>query len=46
MDKQLLNQSTRYVAPSFRFMNTCLEHAFLNSNTEPIDGGDDPDIPW
>lgn len=35
-----------YQAPSLRIINTNLETAFLQSNLEPIDGGDDPDIDW
>ena len=35
-----------YVVPSLRIINTSLETSFLQSNLEPIDGGDDPDIDW
>ena len=35
-----------YTAPSLRLLVTNLEISFLQSNLEPIDGGDDPDIEW
>ena len=35
-----------YSAPSLRLIDTNLEISFLQSNLEPIDGGDDPDIDW
>ena len=35
-----------YQAPSLRIIHTNLETSFLQSNLEPIDGGDDPDIDW
>ena len=35
-----------YVSPSVREREMALEAAFLQSNTEPIGGGDDPDIEW
>jgi len=35
-----------YVSPSIRVKETMVEAAFLQSNTEPIGGGDDPDIEW
>ena len=35
-----------YQAPSIRIITTNLEASFLQSNLEPIDGGDDPDIDW
>jgi hypothetical protein len=35
-----------YVVPSLRFINTNMETSFLQSNLEPIGGGDDPDIDW
>ena len=35
-----------YSAPSLRLLATKLEISFLQSNLEPIDGGDDPDIDW
>ena len=35
-----------YLSPSLRLIDLTLETAFLASNTEPIDGGDDPVIDW
>lgn len=35
-----------YKTPSMRILVTNLETSFLQSNLEPIDGGDDPDIDW
>ena len=35
-----------YQAPSMRLIETYLEVSFLQSNLEPIGGGDDPDIDW
>ena len=35
-----------YRTPSLRLIETNLEASFLQSNLEPIDGGDDPDIDW
>ena len=35
-----------YVAPSVRVEETLPELSFLQSNLEPIDGGDDPFIDW
>lgn len=35
-----------YETPSMRFIATNMEASFLQSNLEPIDGGDDPDIDW
>ena len=35
-----------YHTPSLRFLETNMETSFLQSNLEPIDGGDDPDIDW
>ena len=35
-----------YQTPSLRVVSTNLETAFLQSNLEPIGGGDDPDIDW
>ena len=35
-----------YTTPSLRIFSTNLETSFLQSNLEPIDGGDDPDIDW
>ena len=35
-----------YRIPQIRIIETQLKLFFLESNTEPIDGGDDPYIPW
>lgn len=35
-----------YQVPSLRIIDTTLETSFLQSNLEPIGGGDDPDIDW
>ena len=35
-----------YSVPSLRLIATNLEISFLQSNLEPIDGGDNPDIDW
>lgn len=35
-----------YVCPSLRLVELSPEVFFLQSNTEPIGGGDDPDIDW
>jgi hypothetical protein len=35
-----------YPAPAFRIIDICAERSFLQSNTEPIGGGNDPDIDW
>ena len=35
-----------YVSPSVRLISTDLEASFLQSNLEPIGGGDDPEIDW
>ena len=41
------NESRKnYQTPSLRFIETNLEVSFLQSNLEPIGGGDDPDIDW
>ena len=34
------------MTPSLRIIPTSLEKSFLQSNLEPIDGGDDSDIDW
>lgn len=41
-----LIQKAIYASPSLRIINTNLEVSFLQSNLEPIGGGDDPDIDW
>ena len=35
-----------YISPSLRVVPLTTEFSFLQSNLEPIDGGDDPDIDW
>lgn len=41
------NESRKdYQIPSLRFVETNLEVSFLQSNLEPIGGGDDPEIDW
>jgi len=35
-----------YVVPSLRIITIKVETSFLQSNLEPIGGGDDPDIDW
>ena len=35
-----------YQAPALRFVETALEYSFLQSNLEPIGGGNDPDNDW
>ena len=35
-----------YQTPSLRFIETNMETSFLQSNLEPIGGGDNPDIDW
>ena len=35
-----------YTEPSLRIISMNLEKSFLQSNLEPIGGGDDPDIDW
>ena len=35
-----------YQTPSVRLIETKLETSFLQSNLEPIGGGDDPEIDW
>ena len=35
-----------YTSPSLRLISTLLEASFLQSNLEPIGGGEDPDIDW
>ena len=47
MKNTTYNESRKdYQIPSLRFVETNLEMSFLQSNLEPIDGGDDPDIDW
>lgn len=41
------NESRKdYQTPSLRIIEANLEASFLQSNLEPIGGGDDPDIDW
>ena len=35
-----------YQTPSLRIIDINMETSFLQSNLEPIGGGDDPDIDW
>lgn len=46
MNLFLKDTKETYMAPSLRLISTDLEMAFLASNLEPIEGGDDPDIDW
>jgi hypothetical protein len=47
MKNNTLNESRKdYQTPSLRFIETDLEMSLLQSNLEPIGGGDDPDIDW
>lgn len=39
-------QKKEYAEPRLRVISATLETSFLQSNLEPIDGGDDPDIDW
>jgi hypothetical protein len=47
MKNTTYNESRKeYQIPSLRIIDTTLEASFLQSNLEPIGGGDDPDIDW
>lgn len=46
MDITIKHFPEEYLAPALRVIDTRLETSFLQSNLEPIDGGDDPDIDW
>lgn len=46
MDIKIQHSLDKYQAPAMRVIDTRLEASFLQSNLEPIDGGDDPDIDW
>ena len=46
MDITTKHTPKNYQAPAMRVIDTRLETSFLQSNLEPIDGGDDPDIDW
>lgn len=35
-----------YIAPLMRTVDLKTDQSFLQSNLEPIDGGDNPDIDW
>ena len=39
-------QEKAYVTPSCRVVKSAFEQSFLQSNLEPIGGGDDPEIDW
>jgi len=39
-------QEKTYVSPATRIIPITTEYPFLQSNLEPIGGGDDPDIDW
>ena len=43
---ELVVLGKEYQSPSLRLIATQSETSFLQSNLEPIDGGDDPDIDW
>lgn len=45
MEKTEFSAARPYVAPTLRVMALNLSDSIL-SNTEPIDGKDDPDIDW
>lgn len=36
----------RYVSPAQRYVELSMDQSFLQSNLEPIDGGDNPEIDW
>lgn len=46
MDITIKHSQEEYQAPAIRIIVTRLEASFLQSNLEPIDGGDNPDIDW
>ena len=47
MKNNASNESRKdYQVPFLRLIETNLESSFLQSNLEPIGGGDDPDIDW
>lgn len=45
MNKQTINR-VPYLPPMVRVVDVSMENSFLQSNTEPIGGGDNPDIEW
>jgi len=47
MKNNTSNESIKaYLKPALRLIETSQELSFLQSNLEPIGGGDDPDIDW
>ena len=46
MNSQINVIQKDYLPPFLRVIDTNLETSFLQSNLEPIGGGDDPDIDW
>ena len=44
--KDLCLYLKEYLSPSSRFIVLQSEVSFLQSNLEPIGGGDDPEIDW
>ena len=46
MNSQINVLQKDYLPPSLRVIDTNMETSFLQSNLEPIGGGDDPDIDW
>ena len=46
MNSDFVKPREEYNPPFIRITELELETAFLQSNLEPIDGGDDPDIDW
>lgn len=46
MKNSTIESSEAYVSPSVRVVETSPDLSFLQSNIEPIEGGDDPYIDW
>ena len=46
MKNSTIETPEAYVTPSVRVVETSPDCSFLQSNTEPIDGGDGPYIDW
>lgn len=44
--KEAGDSRNEYVKPSQAIIYLKAEQLFLQSNLEPIDGGDDPDVDW
>ena len=44
--KETVKSRKGYQFPKMRLIAMDVEENFLESNTEPIGGGDDPDIEW